>query len=490
MLYGLAGFVALLRQAGVKVSPGETADFYQAVLLTGLEKDMLETAALATLSKEERDRRTIEKLLELYFTRPVKDLAEQKKCLPETILADPPRLPGGEFLYRLDMLRSFIRAELERLKQGGVRGGSGGSRAGGGRGGVDVMPEYDISRLVREGKREEMAALSRDAVQKAVAKAGSAAWDFEELLRRVKVSLDWAAVADRLSKESEYDCRALLGLENIRKFETIIIDELDRELWRRRPEAASETAGRANLAEVDFGRLDLQQIEDIKRMVLKMARYLAARVSYRRAASKKGEVDLRRTVRRAAQTGGVPLVLRRRAKMPHSPELAVLCDLSGSVSLFTGFMLQLIYAVQDRFRWVRTFAFVDDVEEITDFLKGREPGQAIIQVIRNARIARTPFSDYGAVWKEFCLKYLEWITPKTTVLILGDARSNWKPPGVEYLELIRERAARIIWLNPAPRELWDREDSVISLYSPLCHRLFECRNLKQLGDVARYIGRV
>lgn len=460
-------------------------------MLTGIDKDMLESAALATLAKGEKEKRVTKKFFNLFFSLPAHDLILHKKCDPGAILANPPRLESGEFLTRLDELRSSIRNDLDRCRMGEKRGATGGGQAGAGRSRASLTPWPDrLNQALRAEDREEMLALARDAVQIVLEKAGSGPGDFEELLRQVKNSLDWAAAVDCLDKESENDCRLLLNRENIWKFERIIIDELDTELWRRYPGAVQEVAGRANLAEVDFGRLNLEQVEDIKRLVAKMARSLATRNSYRRARSGKGEVDLRRTIRYAAQTGGVPLVLCRRAKIPHRPDLVVLCDLSGSVSLFTGFMLQLIYAVQERFSRVRTFAFVDDVEEITGALKGRDPGEAVVQVLRGARIARTPFSDYGSVWREFCRKYIECVTPKTTVIILGDARSNWKPSGVEYLERIREHAARIIWLNPAPLERWDQEDSIISQYSPCCHRLFECRNLKQLGDVARYIGKI
>ncbi|MCL6635321.1 MAG: VWA domain-containing protein, partial [Peptococcaceae bacterium] len=379
------------------------------------------------------------------------------------------------------------------LHRGKQRRGGGGGVPGGGRGGGGAAPATPAGRLrqaLRTGDRGEMESLAGDAVREVLQQAGNGPLEYQELLRRVKVSLDWAGVIDRLEKEGGEGQRFLYAREIVRQFEAIIIDRLDGELWRAAPGARQEAAGRADLAGVDFGRLNLEQVEEIKKAVARMARSLAARLSYRRARYRKGEVDLRRTARCAARTGGIPLVLHRRARVPHRPDLVVLCDLSGSVSLFTGFMLQLIYAVQEKFTRVRTFAFVDDVEEVTELLKEMEPGEAIVRVIREARVARTPFSDYGAVWREFCRKYNDSVTPRTTVLVLGDARNNWKPPGLEYLGQIRERAARIIWLNPAPRERWDRDDSIISLYAPYCHRLIECRNLKQLREAARYIGRI
>lgn len=491
MLTKLAGFSSLLRQAGVRVSPGETEDFLKAVWLTGLEKGRLESAALATLAKGENERRVVKRLFDLYFNMPANSLAARQKCDLKAVLRNPPALKAAEFESRLAQLRSFIRQDVERYKGQEKRGAVGRGQAGTGRGRAPLAPLPDrLWHALGTGSREEMKALAQEAVRGALEKADPATSGFEELFRQVKLSLDWAAAVDRLEKESQQDSRSLLNQGNVQTFERLLLDELERELWRRCPGAVGETAGRANLAETDFSSLNLDQVEEIKKAVARMARSLAARVSYRRARSGQGEVDLRRTARQAAQTGGAPLKLCYRARLPHRPDLVVLCDLSGSVSRFTGFMLQLIYAVQERFSRVRTFAFVDDVEEITGFLKGREPGEAIVRVLREARIARTPFSDYGAVWKEFSRKHLDCITAKTTVLILGDGRSNWKPPGVEHLEQVRDRAARLIWLNPSPRERWDKEDSIIDLYRPYCHRLLECRNLRQLQQAARYLGQI
>jgi len=485
----LAGFPGLLRRAGIRVSPGETVDFLRSALLLGLDREALVTAALAALAKGETEERVTRKLFDLYFTFSPGELAPAER-VPPSVFDNPPRLAAGEFLERLADLRSTIRRELARCKTGAeVAAGGGGAGTGTGRGGVrpDQLPDR-LERAFRTGDRGETRALAGYVIREVLEKTGADPVGYDELLRRVKVGLDWAGTVDCLEKEDGDGLPPEGG--NIRDFEQILIDELDREIRRRRPEALEEVAGRSDLAGVDFNSLNLRQVEDIKRIVAGMARSLAARLSYRRARSRRGEVDMRRTARLAARTGGVPLILCRRSKIPHRPELVVLCDLSGSVSLCAGFMLQLIYAVQERFTRVRTFAFVDDVAEITEFLKEGEPGEAILRVIREARVARTPFSDYGAVWKEFCFKYMEYLTPKTTVLVLGDARNNWRSPGLEYLEQIRDRSARIIWLNPAPAERWDRDDSIISLYYSYCSKLFECRNLRQLAEAARYLGKL
>ncbi|MCL6634730.1 MAG: hypothetical protein K6T29_03045, partial [Peptococcaceae bacterium] len=116
MLEKVAGFPALLRRAGVRVSPAETEDFLKAILLLGMEKEAVESAALATLAKGEAEKRTARKFFRLYFNNlPAGDLAASVKCDPEAVLADPPRLGGGEFLARLADLRASLRKELAML---------------------------------------------------------------------------------------------------------------------------------------------------------------------------------------------------------------------------------------------------------------------------------------------------------------------------------------------------------------------------------------
>ncbi len=216
-----------------------------------------------------------------------------------------------------------------------------------------------------------------------------------------------------------------------------------------------------------------------------LGRRLATHPGYRRIPAPGGEVDMRRTIRRAMSIGGVPVVLYYRKRQFTKPEVFILCDLSGSVAPYCKFMLTLVYAMQEKFKLVRSFAFVDAVTEVTGLLKNRDPDLAVQDIYRQTRIWQTGFSDYGAVWAQFYRNYRQGVTPKTTLLILGDARNNYKPDGAEYFARLCRQAGRVIWLNPAPRANWDREDSILRTYAPYCHKIFECRNLRQLETAIR-----
>jgi len=449
-------------------------------MLTGLEKDAVRDAALSTLAKGEREARLVRRLFDRHFAPPVP--LGRPKIDPARVLADPPRLAPGQFQARWEGLRTCLRRERDRLKAAPPEAGGGSTGCGipGGRAGPPASPAHRLRDALSRGDRDAMRALASDTVAQVVCKVATV--DPDEIIRQVKVTLDWAAQVDQMAGANLRNPENLVEMDIVREMEITIIDEIGRHFpgWATPPD----------LAGIDFSRLNLQDLADMERLVARLARSLATRPSYRQKRAAKGEIDLRRTARSAWATGGTPLRLCHRTRQPHRPQIAVLCDLSGSVSLFTGFMLQLIHTVQGKFSRVRTFAFVDDVAEITELLKKQDFKEALHQIEQRARIRHTPFSDYGAVWREFARRYLDCLTPQTTVLVLGDARNNWKPSGTEYLEQIRSRAARIVWLNPAPRDTWDREDSIISQYAPYCHRLFECRNLRQLAQVARYIGKL
>jgi hypothetical protein len=497
MLAELTRFVSLLRQAGVRVSPGETKDFFRSVELLGFEREQLLAAALSTLAKEEKDRRLLEKFFRLNFAPPsLSGLLSPFAGGKAGDKAARPRLFPEEFAARLDGMKSSLRREVAQIKAATAAAypsGSGTAGCGGsGRGRPNpVAAERGAtpgSLAFREraqcalaaGNREAMTVLAREAAREAVAAKG--ACDYARLLAGARLTLGWSEAASGLEKDDPPG-----AAENLRRFDALVREELDRELWWTGIEEREKTPRRANLAEVDFSRLDLNQVGEIKKKVARLARRLATRPSYRWRPSKRGRLDLRRTARRAGQTGGVALHLCRRERIRSRPVLAVLCDLSGSVAVFTEFMLLLVYAMHKKFRSVRSFVFVDDVEEISSRMAGGDPVEALTSARRTSCAARTPFSDYGAVWRSFCRNYLDTLAPGTSLVVLGDARSNWRHPETGCLARIRERVSRLIWLNPTPRHTWDKEDSIMSTFAPFCHYAGECRNLRQLEETARQI---
>lgn len=485
MLSEAVAFVGLLRRAGVRVGVSEVRDFLEAVSLTGIGRQELFWAMEATLIKQESQRKALERLFRLFWDR---RMPEIKKAAASGTQPAPPRMNREQFLRRLQSLKDFIRNEKIKMEgqcagcQSGAGSGPASGRPGGAaQAGEASAPERFVS-LILSGDREGMRALALSALEQLAVEE----LDDRELIRQVRMLTGWAGGEEILINMARGGALKdwWQAEEQLNHFGEIIDCEKDRLIW---PKNKSRVLAGLNVAEAYFNSLDYQQSREIRRKLLMLGRRLAARKGFRYAPSSGGRVDLRRTAALAGRHGGVPVKLLMRDRKPARPEMVILCDLSGSVSAFSRFMLLLVSAMQEKFRLVRSFAFVDGVEEVTPLIKGWDAEKKIAEILRKTRIWQTGFSDYGSVWRQFESNYLEVVGNRSTLVILGDARNNYKPDGIEHFARITGRARRTIWLNPAPAENWNREDSIISAYAPYCSAVMECRNLDQLERVVRNV---
>jgi uncharacterized protein with von Willebrand factor type A (vWA) domain len=200
-------------------------------------------------------------------------------------------------------------------------------------------------------------------------------------------------------------------------------------------------------------------------------------------------VDVRRTLRASLETGGVPLRLRYRPRRPRRPELYLLCDVSTSVTSASVFFLSVLHALHDAFRRMRSFVFVERISEVTDLFERERSFEAISRAIAtNAGVADVSgYTDYGRVWLEFLAEVVDDLDPRSTVIVLGDARTNGREPHAGAFARVAERAGRTFWINPEPKLYWNYGDSVMSAYEPYCDGVFECWSTRQLEAVAAAI---
>jgi uncharacterized protein with von Willebrand factor type A (vWA) domain len=247
-------------------------------------------------------------------------------------------------------------------------------------------------------------------------------------------------------------------------------DDVARTLRRPLPEDA------------DFLTASAGQIAELREIVQPLARKLAARLAERRRHRRRGTLDFRHTVRASMSTGGVPMVPVFRRPRPVKPDLLILADISGSVSAFAEFTLHLTYALRSEFTKVRSFVFVDGVDEVTQILD--EAGDIAGATARiNAQACGVWLdgrSDYGNALQTFRQRHGGQVRSRTTVLVLGDARNNYHASGAPALREIARRAGHVFWLNPEPSTAWDSGDSVMREYTAFCDAVFECRNVRQL----------
>ena len=197
-------------------------------------------------------------------------------------------------------------------------------------------------------------------------------------------------------------------------------------------------------------------------------------------------VDFRRTIRRSLATGGVPAEVVHRRADPPRPELVVLADVSGSVAQFATFTLYLLHSLSRHFGRVRSFAFIDGIDEVTQTARLHDdPAVAARLIIANRNLIWFDgHSDYGHALESFVSRWGSTVSPRATVLILGDGRSNYRDPSAGSLRDLARRASAVHWLNPEPRASWGTGDSAIADYRPHCASVTECRTFSQ---VARFV---
>jgi uncharacterized protein with von Willebrand factor type A (vWA) domain len=309
-----------------------------------------------------------------------------------------------------------------------------------------------------------------------------------KVMRAIDLSRMLSAAMQQLRREGELTELELMLARN--EFAAML------EQFRRRlaAEIAARMAGQADHADFDIGSaladrdmLQLSSLElgELRRVVQPLARQLAARISSHRRLRSTGRLDPRRTVRRSLQAGGVPLDVVMRRRHPHRPDLVLLCDVSGSVAEFAQFTFTLVHALHDELRRVRSFAFVDGIAEVTDLFESAQHQIHVNRFVeRRGVLGDDGHSDYGRAFTRFVDQHLaDAVTSRSTVIICGDARTNYRPDGAEALRAIAEQARRVFWLNPEPEEEWGATDSAMDDYRAYCRGAFEVRSLRQLGDV-------
>jgi uncharacterized protein with von Willebrand factor type A (vWA) domain len=447
----LTGLVGALRAHGVRIGTGETVDAAQAVETLGLaDRERLREGLAATLLHSTGQRRVFDPVFDLYFPRlvgaPRSDGRE----------SDAPAADREELRDRLAAaLAAGDREMLERLAIEAVDGFGGyGSSPG-----SDGWSSYQTLDRLRP---QTLMARVRDSVR---ARQDGAAGFADRLLE------------DEIRRRIEM-FRALVATEARRR----VAERRGRDQMARR--AVAPTADR-----VDFLFAGRDRLAELRRTVQPLARKLATRLAARRRRAARGTIDLRRTLRGSLSTGGVPMrpVLRRRR--PVRPELVLLCDVSGSVAGFSDFTMLLVQALHDQFSKVRVFAFVNRIDEVTGLLvHGAADPEGLGARIRSEATLTGwhDSSDYGAAFGEFAERYVDAVGPRSTVFVLGDARTNMGDPNLPAVRRLSERARRVYWLNPEPLSQWGTGDSAAPEYAGIVE-MHECRNVRQLSEL---IGRL
>jgi uncharacterized protein with von Willebrand factor type A (vWA) domain len=347
-----------------------------------------------------------------------------------------------------------------------------------------------LRNLLLDGDEESMRRFARQVVQglgRADTAPGRQSWFSYRVLRQLSPETLMASLLDALlagqqrGGMAEKVARQTIS-ERIKQFQEMVEAEVRRRLAEDRgAEQISKTAVQPLAEQVDFLRASRNDMAELRRQVFPLARRLATRLTARRRLGKTGKLDFRRTVRASLATGGVPLVTHHKPHKPHKPELVVLCDVSGSVAGFAHFTLMLAYALREQFTKVRAFAFIDTCDEVTEFFTpGGDVADALARMSSEANLVWFDgHSDYGHSIEKFAENYPDAVGPRTSLLILGDARNNYRATGAQTLKQLVARSRHAYWLNPEPSAYWGSGDSATTAYGDLIE-MVEVRNAVQL----------
>jgi uncharacterized protein with von Willebrand factor type A (vWA) domain len=234
------------------------------------------------------------------------------------------------------------------------------------------------------------------------------------------------------------------------------------------------------LGERPFTSLTQRELEQMREIIDKLVRKLKDVASRRYAGNKRGILDVKKTLRRADRYQGVPMEIKFKKRPPRKGKILTLCDISSSVWAAARFMLNILYSLQECFTKVNSFVFVSGLAEVTEIFENEEINHAIETVLKEVDIDYHAATDYGETFRHFKRDYMDMLNKKTTLIIIGDARSNYFHPEDRILAEMREKCRRVIWLNPEIESLWNTGDSEMFSYKPYCHEIRPCRNLNQL----------
>lgn len=496
-------FICLLKKSGVRISPSESIDALQALLQVTLsDRENVRTALRTTLVKDMHDIPSFEELFQLFFTLPGSKGNHSGRAghghHHEGAVAEPERIVFAaddtgvvnndaehahgepvsirEFFDPEKMVTRFNphqdpnQLSLSALSQGLILNRN--------KGLLDqVMKKVSHQLQVRKVKN--------------IARPGEL--NFSEGLPSVDEDLIVNAAEALLDDLSDLDVDEALIERLARSVDGIIANlpellkrYMEREMALQRTSRQAHPEPIRSAYDYHFSEAERREMEE---MVRRLGRRMKGARSSRRVPCHRGRIDVAHTIRNSMSFDGIPFRPVMTRQQQDKPRIVVICDVSLSVRTTARFMLHLVYSLQSLFEQVRSFVFVSDLADATQYFEQLSIDAAIAAIFSGDLIDCDANSNYGRAFGIFCQNHLGSLSGHTTVIVLGDGRGNRNPPNVRALEEIRRRAKQLVWLSPESRGSWGLGSSDMPLYAPVCHRTEVVRNLKQLGQVTETLLR-
>ena len=443
----LQDFIRALRAADVAVSPAETIDAHEAVARIGYgDRELLKDALCATLAKSEDEVARFDRAFDNFFARDAFDLGE------------PPPEPGAD------------GAPESRLE--------------------DVSPEAagsELAQMILQGDSTALAQAMEKAAEAAQVSEIRLSTQKSRMTRRLLDELGIGEIEKIIAQARRLEDPGGEGLaRRLEAGKKAITAEAQRFVQRQHDLYAAESGRQlreellARKALNAEGGIDPVDLEVMQALVRKMAKRLADRYSRRRNRAKKGHLDVRRTLRQSMAYGGVPFNIVWKTERVDKPKIVAICDVSKSVAAAAQFLLTFLYSLNEVVDRLDAFAFSGRMIPVNQILDDHGVDKAILEVLKRIGFQQT---DYGKALEDFAENHLDSLDRHTTVIFLGDARSNYADPRLDIMRTIHERSRSVIWLNPEPESYWSQGDSVMPRYEPFCHLAKTCNTLDQLERI-------
>jgi uncharacterized protein len=464
MIEQVEEFVGLLRNNGVRVSTAEAIDASRALAAVGLERaEDVRAALAATLIKRASDRATFDELFAMYFLR---GAAAQSRPHARSLI--DMLAANGIDPDAIEHIVARLAGEAARL--------SAVARSALGLSALGISPlvraagvQADVQRMVSPLQ----AGYFSQRIAAALDLRGTEA-QVDQLLRRLVGSGGLTAAQEGLIREL-----VAANLVDLRAAVRAYVNDQ----FHQRNLGLAEQVSVHGLAHKPLARLTDAEVAELRHEVERLAQLLRTRVQQTRKLRRRGRLDTRRTLRDSLATGGIPFSLHYRCRARKKPQLVVLCDISDSVRNVSRFMLLFVYTLQELFDRVHTFAFVSELGDMTELFRRHELERAVELAYQGAIINVFANSNYGRVLQQFQDRHMGKITPRTTVLMIGDGRNNYHASHHAVLGDIRRRAKQVLWINPEAPAAWGFGDSAMRDYAPHCSKVVVAHNLDSLRRV-------
>lgn len=449
----LTNFIKALRASDVPVSIGESIDALKTVSVTGYDdRDFLKNALSCVVAKTPEEKDIYNELFELYFSRDtsqkaMQSLSDEGDGSPEDG-SEVGGEPGDGEPSTVDALREMIE-------------------------GSDASA---LARALETAAREVGVEEIRFSTQRGVMARRMLDQMGMRQLEQTMISLRGSGNA-----EDQEEAQALSEIRNELIEAARNYVEKQYEIFG---EAATERFMEDYIQKARLTEIGPHDMERLQTIIRKIAKRLAQKHSRRRKRRNRGQLNIRKTMRESAPTEGIPFHTYWKQKKRERAKVVAICDVSGSVAAYARFLLMLLYGLNEVIPDIRSFAFSHRLVDISDELENSDVKEAVKKVIKEVGQGST---DYGAALGTLQTDHWNRIDRRTTVIILGDGRSNYGNPRIDVMRELQAQSKKVIWLCPEHPSMWGTGDSEIPRFKPFCDLMQQCRTVKDLERVVDMI---